>query len=103
MRSKENIGRRVIYIIPLKDLSNAYTKHGYKSGLDGVKGTIVGVLKYNIYQVDFDINHSGHNCDGLAKNYHGFNVDEYFLTFLDDMEIPTKIRWYKKGKFYDDK
>lgn len=76
--------------------------HGFKIKLNNVEGVIVGITNYGMYQVDFDIEHDGHNCSGLAKEGHGFNVDQYFLTLIEDIKL-VKIKWYRKGKFYDEK
>lgn len=89
------IGRRIIYNIPI----GTEKSFGYNVKLRGEHGIIVGVID-SFYQIEFDNNLGIHNCGGLAKDGHGFNVSPIFLTLLDKEEY--KLKWYKKGKFFDD-
>lgn len=96
MTNKENIGKRVIY----KILPQYKGSTGYKEKLNNIEGTIVGIYSEAIYKVDFDVDHGGHTCGGKARSGHGFDVNEVFLTLIEDIK-PVKIRWYKKGKLYE--
>ena len=40
----------------------------------GDTGTVVGYDDKDIYKVEWDKSFGGHNCSGLAKSGHGWNV-----------------------------
>ena len=40
----------------------------------GDTGTVVGYYDKDVYNVEWDKSFGGHNCSGLAKSGHGWNV-----------------------------
>lgn len=71
------IGDRVRCIVECPDDNESITI--------GSTGTVCGLDEYDsIVYVDWDDDVCGHNCYGLAKESHGWNVRESDIELMDD-------------------
>ena len=102
---KLKVGDRVRYVY-LK------SKHGTGESekLDGLEGVIVDShpISLNVFAVEFDENihiiySIGHNCDGMAKDGHGYWIDGCFLIPAEEkIKVKRRIRWYDHGKLVNE-